>query len=92
MSPRRSKDQLIIQILTTCQGDGISKTQIVYRVKINNVNHYLYQLTKKGLLEVIPGKFALYKTTAKGEKTLESLKKVEEIYSRFCILFIQSIM
>ena len=80
MSPRRSKDQLIIQILTTCQGDGLSKTQIVYRVKMNfdNVNHYLDLLIKKGMLEVVQGKFVHYKTTAKGEKAMESLMAVLE--------------
>jgi predicted transcriptional regulator len=80
MSPRRSKDQLIIQILTTCQGDGMSKTQIVYPVKMNfdNANLYLDLLTKKSMLEVIQGEFALYKTTSKGESVLESLRAIVE--------------
>jgi predicted transcriptional regulator len=80
MSPRRSKEQIIIQILTACQGDGISKTQIVYRVKTDfkNLNLYLDLLIKKGMLEVIQGKFAHYKTTAKGENAMESLRAVVE--------------
>jgi predicted transcriptional regulator len=80
MSPRRSKEQIIIQILTTSLGNGISKTQIISRVKMdyNYADLYLDLLIKKGLLEVIQGKFALYKTTSKGENVLESLRAIVE--------------
>lgn len=83
MPPRRSKTQLIGQILTACQGDGARKTKIVYQVNMNfNIaNSYLDLLTKKGLLEAIQGKHTIYKTTAKGEKALECLRAIEEIYS-----------
>jgi predicted transcriptional regulator len=80
MSPYRSKERIIIQILTMCQEDGISKTQIVYRLKtdFDNLNLYLDLLTKKGMLEIIQSEFAHYKTTTKGEKLLESLRAIAE--------------
>ena len=81
--PRRRKSQLIAQILATCQGPGASKTEIVYKVNLNfnTTNSYLDLLTKRDLLEVIPGKLVFYKTTSKGERALKSLSAIEEIYS-----------
>jgi predicted transcriptional regulator len=80
--PKRSKDQIIAQILTTCR-EGASKTKVVYQVNLNfkTINPHLYLLIEKGLLEVIQGKFILYKTTTKGERALECLREIEEIYS-----------
>ena len=83
MQQKRSKTQLVAEILTTCQGDGTNKTRIVYPVNTNftSVRPYLDLLTKKGLLEAIQGDFILYKTTAKGKLALKSLRAIEEIYS-----------
>ena len=83
MPPRRSKDQLIAQILITCQGDGASKTRIVYQVNLNfhTAKTYVDLLLKKGLVDAIPGYPVMYKTTDKGEKALECLAVIEEIYS-----------
>ena len=83
MPKRRSKDQIIAQILATCQEESVNKTKVVYLVSLNfrTVVPYLDQLISKGLLEASAGKFPLYRTTAKGEKALKSLKVIEEIYS-----------
>ena len=80
---RRSRDQIMAQILALCQGDGAGKTRIVYQVNLNfkTANVHLDLLLKKGLLEAIPGEPIMYKTTPKGEKALESLKEIEAIYS-----------
>jgi predicted transcriptional regulator len=81
--PRRSKDQIIANILSACQGAGANKTRIVYQVNMNfhTINPHLDLLIEKALIEVVQGKFVLYKTTAKGEKALECLREVEAVYS-----------
>ncbi|MCK9441185.1 MAG: winged helix-turn-helix domain-containing protein [Methanothrix sp.] len=83
MPPRRSKDQIMTQILDLCQGDGAGKTRIVYQVNLNfnTVNIHLDLLQKKELLEAGQGDRPIYRTTPKGEQALESLRKIEAIYS-----------
>ena len=83
MSQKRSKDQLISQILTSCRGDGAGKTRIVYQVGLNfgTIKPYLHLLTKKGHLEATQGDRPIYRTTPKGEQALEHLREVEAIYS-----------
>ena len=83
MAAKRSKDQIILEILKECLEDGASKTRIVYQVNLNfkTVDVYLGLLLKNGLLEAIPGDHMMYKTTAKGEKALECLRVIEAIYS-----------
>ena len=82
MPSRRSRDQIIAQILTTCK-DGAGKTRIVYQVNLNfkTANVHLDLLLKKGLLEANPGEPIMYKTTPKGETALESFKDIEAIFS-----------
>jgi predicted transcriptional regulator len=83
MTQKRSRDQIIARILAFCQEDNANKTRIVYRVGLNfrTVEPYLDLLLEKGLLEAIPGKPIMYKTTEKGEGALESHRVVEAIYS-----------
>jgi len=83
MSQKRSKDQIIAQILSLCREDGAGKTRIVYQVNLNfhTVEPHLDLLQKKGLLDEVPGEQVIYKTTAKGEQALEHLREVEAIYS-----------
>ena len=83
MPHKRSKEQIIAQILDLCQGEGANKTKIVYQVNSNfrTVMTYLDLLLKKDLLEVIPGYPIIYKTTSEGEIALESLKAVEAVFS-----------
>jgi predicted transcriptional regulator len=80
--PRRSRDQIILEILSQCQGAGAVKTKIVYASNLNftNAQGYLALLIKNGLLEAIQGKRVLYKTTSKGERVLERLQSLGEIY------------
>jgi predicted transcriptional regulator len=83
MTKKRSKDQLMAQILTLCQGDGAIKTRIVYQVGLNfkTVMPYLSLLTKKGHIETEVRDMTIYRTTQKGMQALEALRVVEEIYS-----------
>jgi len=81
--PRRSKDQIIANILSTCQGAGANKTRIVYQVNMNfhTINPHLDLLIEKTLIDVVQGSPVLYRTTLRGERALESLREVEAIYS-----------
>ena len=81
--PRRSKDQILVNILSTCQGAGANKTRIVYQVNMNfhTINPHLDLLIEKTLIDVVQGSPVLYRTTRHGEKALECLREVEAIYS-----------
>ena len=83
MPKRRSKDQIITQILTTCLEECVNKTKIVYQANLNfrTVVPYLDQLIANGLLEANADKYPLYRTTAKGENALKSLREIDAIYS-----------
>ena len=83
MQGKRNIDQINAQILALCQGDGVSKTKIVYQVNLNfkTAKGYLDLLLEKGLIEAVPGEHIMYKTTEKGEGALERHKAVEAIYS-----------
>jgi predicted transcriptional regulator len=80
---RRSRDLIMASILSECQGDGASKTQVVYQGNLNfhTVNRHLDLLIEKVLIEIVHGPPRRYKTTSKGEEALECLKKIEAIYS-----------
>ena len=66
---RRTNDQLIGQILETCQGEGAGKTKIVYTCNLNfkTVGSHLDHLINAGLLEASG---TSYKTTQKGMEAL----------------------
>lgn len=83
MSKKRSRDQLIARILTSCQGDGANKTKIVYKAGLNfkTIIPYLSLLTEKGHIESEDRDITVYRTTQKGMEALEALRIVEEIYS-----------
>ena len=83
MQEKRNRDQIKAQILSLCQEDGTSKTQIVYQVNLNfkTVREHLDLLLDKGLLEAIPGGHIMYKTTSAGERALEHHRAIEAIYS-----------
>ena len=79
--PRRSKDEIIADILETCLKPGVAKTQVVRQANLNfkTILPYLDLLTGGGLLEAVPGKSTIYKTTAKGKMVLKALRAIEEI-------------
>ena len=74
---KRSKQEIIAQILEVCL-EKSSKTRIVYQVNLNfrTINPYLQLLIKNELLDLLDGEQKLYRTTARGESLLESIKKI----------------
>jgi predicted transcriptional regulator len=82
MSPKkRFKDQIIAEILKACEGDGTSKTKVVYASGLNflTIKPYLATLDRTDLIEIIPGSRPLYRTTQKGNAALFHLKAIEEL-------------
>ncbi len=72
---KRSKEQIITQILDICC-EGASKSTIVYKIGSNsaNVNTYMRLLTKNKLIKASNKS---YMTTSKGMEILENLKKIQ---------------
>lgn len=79
---KRSKQEIIAQILEVCL-EKSSKTRIVYQVNLNfrTINPYLQLLIKNELLDLLEGEQKLYRTTARGESLLESIKKINKSIS-----------
>lgn len=78
MRGRRSKDQIVIEILSRC-ADGENITKIVYQTNTNftTIRTYLNHLIKNDLLECQGTSPILYKTTAKGIETMNRLKQIQ---------------
>jgi len=85
MGTRRLKDEIIAEILITCRGEGKTKTNIVYASGLNfkTILSYLIFLSKNGLIEIIPGKYPLYKITQTGEDALIHLNALDELMSKY---------
>ncbi len=84
MTPtKRFKDQIIAEILKACEGEGKSKTKVVYASGLNfhTINPYLATLDRNDLIEIIPSSPPLYRTTPKGTSALLHLKAIEELIS-----------
>ncbi len=81
MSQKRSKLQVISQILRTCIGKGAIKTRIVYTTNMNfhTVNSYLITLAEGGLIDVIRQSRVTYRTTEKGLEALEHFEALEKL-------------
>ncbi len=82
MRARRSKDQIVVEILSMCE-NGENITRIVYRTNTSFViiKDYLSILMNSGLLECIEGSPRIYKATKKGldmRDRLEGLHKQME--------------
>ncbi|ASJ15264.1 winged helix-turn-helix domain-containing protein [Thermococcus radiotolerans] len=70
---RRSKVEIIADILRSTNGTGATKTQIVYRANLNFklATGYIRYLLKKGyLVEVVENNRRVYKATDKGQAFL----------------------
>jgi len=93
MSAKRYKDQILSQILQICQGDGASKTKVVYASGLNfkTIKPYLATLNKNGLVELVPGSYPLYKITQKGEDALVHLRALEELIPEFVPVGIETL-
>jgi predicted transcriptional regulator len=79
MRERRSKERIILEILSICvEGDNI--TRIVYRANTNftTIKAYLNLLKKKELIECPEVSSRLYKTTAKGIDMINRLKQLQQ--------------
>ena len=85
MSTKRLKDQINAEILIACRGEGKTKTNIVYASGLNfrTILSYLISLSKNGLIEIIPGKYPIYKITPKGEDALSHLNALEELMPKY---------
>jgi predicted transcriptional regulator len=83
MGKKRFKDQIIAQILKTCDGEGANKTKLVYASGLNffTIKAYLATLDKNNLIEIIPGSHPLYRTTQKGRDAQMHLMAIEELIS-----------
>ena len=79
MGRKRSKEQIICNILQVCGGGGANKTQIVYSCNMNfhTVVPYLDLLINNDLVERSEGKLIRYRTTAKGEAALRCFRELE---------------
>lgn len=66
---RRSKFEILADILRSTSGRGATKTQIVYKANLNFklATNYINYLLKKGyLVEVIENNRKVYRTTKRG--------------------------
>jgi predicted transcriptional regulator len=81
MTSKRCRDQILAQILETCQGCGASKTRIVYNCNLNfaTVKPHLDLLIANGLLEAIGDSKVLYVTTENGSLVLRHMKEIERL-------------
>jgi len=82
--PRRSKGQIIAQVLEICLMPGVVKTNVICRSNLSfkTAAPYLDLLIRRGLLDAVPGKSTTYKTTPKGRKTLKALRAIENILQK----------
>ncbi len=64
MMQKRITEQVIKDIIVTCQGMGANRTKIVYAANLNlrTVRCFLDGLSGDGPLEVIPGEVELFRT------------------------------
>lgn len=78
MRGRRSKDQIVIEILSRCE-NGENITKIVYQTNTNftTIRTYLNFLTKNDLLQCQGTSPILYKTTAKGIEMRNRLRMIQ---------------
>lgn len=86
MVGRRTREQIIADILNSCQ-EGANKTTIAETLGLSNdsANDYLNLLTRNGFLEVHSDKLILYQITSRGIELLKHLEVIEEqIPDRTC--------
>ena len=86
MRERRSKDQIVIEILNRC-ADGENITKIVYQTNTNftTIRTYLNLLTENNLLECHGTSPILYKTTTKGTEMMNRLIQIQKAVEELAI-------
>jgi predicted transcriptional regulator len=79
MSDRRSKDRIILEILTICiEGENITKIVYTANTNFTTVRAYLDLLIRKGLIIAEDGSPKLYKTTKRGMAMVDRLQMLQE--------------
>ena len=85
---RRSKVEIIADILRSTNGTGATKTQIVYRANLNFklATGYIQYLLKKGYLrEVTENNRKVYRVTERGEAFLREFytiaRELDEMFA-----------
>jgi predicted transcriptional regulator len=87
MRGRRSKDQIVIEILSRCE-NGENITKIVYQTNTNftTIRTYLNLLTKNDLLErQATTSPILYKTTATGIEMRNRLRTIQTAVEKLVV-------
>ena len=80
----RSRTEIVVQILEAANGneesDGITRTKIMYKVSLENVqlNEYLALLIENGLLHY-DSAMSKFKTTEKGLTFLQGYNQIDQI-------------
>ena len=76
----RSRTDIVVQILDTASGDGVSKTKIMYKAYLSyaQLKEYLSVLEANGLLEQDEAE-KLYKITEKGRKFMKVYDQMHEL-------------
>ena len=86
MTPKRSRQKILLAILDLCAGEGAIKTRIVYKCNLNfrTAKGYLDELQKAGLIEAIRQTHHhttkagdIYRTTPRGITAAEMLRASE---------------
>jgi predicted transcriptional regulator len=75
---RRSKDQIVLEILRIC-ANGENVTKIVYQTNTNftTIKSYMNLLMKNDLIECLGISPRIYKSTAKGIDMMNRLKQLQ---------------
>ncbi|MBN1235399.1 MAG: DNA-binding protein [Methanotrichaceae archaeon] len=78
MRARRSKDQIILEILRIC-ATGENVTKIVYQTNTNftTIKNYLNLLIKNDLIECLGPSQKIYKSTPKGIDMMNRLRTLQ---------------
>jgi len=76
----RSKIEIISQILEVANGDGVTRTRIMYKAFLSFIQakEVLTTLTERGLLRY-DGETQKFKTTEKGLRVLRACTELSEI-------------
>lgn len=78
MRHKRYTNQIFMQILEACRGEGASKTMVVYASGLNfkTIIPYLVLLNQNQLINVTDGPTVIYRLTPKGYEALNHLREL----------------
>ena len=76
----RSRTEIISQILETANGDGVTKTKILYKAALSHdqLKEYLTVLTESELLRY-DGNTRTFKTTEKGLGFIQTYNEIDQL-------------